>query len=86
GEIKKLEVELWNLKVKGTDVTSYTLRFKNLALICGRMFHEESDELEKYVGGLPDQKASSCRSPNEVVQVFRFISKLIFRKEIKMDL
>ncbi|GKC53066.1 putative reverse transcriptase domain-containing protein, partial [Tanacetum coccineum] len=27
GEIKKLEIELWNLKVKGTDVTSYTLRF-----------------------------------------------------------
>nr|GFA57121.1 hypothetical protein [Tanacetum cinerariifolium] len=27
GEVKKLEVELWNLKVKGTDITSYTLRF-----------------------------------------------------------
>ncbi|GJV93344.1 putative reverse transcriptase domain-containing protein [Tanacetum coccineum] len=24
GEIKKLEIELWNLKVKGTDVASYT--------------------------------------------------------------
>ncbi|GJV48579.1 putative reverse transcriptase domain-containing protein [Tanacetum coccineum] len=54
GEIKKLEIELWNLKVKGTDVTSYTLRFQELALMCGRIFHEESDEVEKYVGGLPD--------------------------------
>ncbi|GKA51093.1 hypothetical protein Tco_0744289, partial [Tanacetum coccineum] len=54
GEIKKLEIELWNLKVKGTDVASYTLRFQELALMCGRMFHEESDEVEKYVGGLPD--------------------------------
>ncbi|GJU31425.1 reverse transcriptase domain-containing protein [Tanacetum coccineum] len=53
GEIKKLEIELWNLKVKGTDVASYTLRFQELALMCGRMFHEESDEVEKYVGGLP---------------------------------
>ncbi|GJX55507.1 putative reverse transcriptase domain-containing protein [Tanacetum coccineum] len=26
----------------------------HLALMCGRMFHEESDEVEKYVGGLPD--------------------------------
>ncbi|GKD64559.1 putative reverse transcriptase domain-containing protein [Tanacetum coccineum] len=43
-----------NLKVKGTDVESYTLRFQELALMCGRMFHEESDEVEKYVGGLPD--------------------------------
>ncbi|GJS00163.1 reverse transcriptase domain-containing protein [Tanacetum coccineum] len=54
GEIKKLEIKLLNLKVKGTDVTSYTLRFQELALMCGRMFHEESDEVEKYVGGLPD--------------------------------
>ncbi|GKB46275.1 putative reverse transcriptase domain-containing protein, partial [Tanacetum coccineum] len=54
GEIKKLEIELWNLKVKGTDITSYTLRFQELALMCGRMFPEESDEVEKYVGGLPD--------------------------------
>ncbi|GKE41861.1 putative reverse transcriptase domain-containing protein [Tanacetum coccineum] len=54
GEIKKLEIELWNLKVKGTDVTSYTLHFQELALMCGRMFYEESDEVEKYVGGLRD--------------------------------
>ncbi|GJY12588.1 reverse transcriptase domain-containing protein [Tanacetum coccineum] len=50
GEIKKLEIELWNLKVKGTDIPSYTLRFQELALMCGRMFPEESDEVEKYVG------------------------------------
>ncbi|GJT69956.1 putative reverse transcriptase domain-containing protein [Tanacetum coccineum] len=54
GEIKKLEIKLWNLKVKGTDIPSYTLRFQELALMCGRMFPEESDEVEKYVGGLPD--------------------------------
>ncbi|GKC09515.1 reverse transcriptase domain-containing protein [Tanacetum coccineum] len=54
GEIKKLEIKLWNLKVKGTNVASYTLRFQELVLMCGRMFHEESDEVEKYVGGLLD--------------------------------
>ncbi|GKB97824.1 putative reverse transcriptase domain-containing protein, partial [Tanacetum coccineum] len=54
GEIKKLEIKLWNLKVKGTNVKSYTLRFQELALMCGRMFHEESEEVEKYVGGLSD--------------------------------
>ncbi|GJZ10523.1 putative reverse transcriptase domain-containing protein [Tanacetum coccineum] len=54
GKIKKLEIELWNLKVKGTDVLSYNQRFQDLALICSRMFPEESDEVEKYVGGLPD--------------------------------
>ncbi|GKC18636.1 putative reverse transcriptase domain-containing protein [Tanacetum coccineum] len=54
GEIKKLEVELWNLKVKGTDVIGYNQCFQELALLCVRMFHEESDKIERYVGGLPD--------------------------------
>ncbi|GJU58019.1 hypothetical protein Tco_1235785, partial [Tanacetum coccineum] len=54
GEIKKLEIEMWNLKVKGTDVVSYNQRFQELALMCDRMFSEESDKIEKYVGGLPD--------------------------------
>ncbi|GJW98497.1 putative reverse transcriptase domain-containing protein [Tanacetum coccineum] len=40
--------------LKGADVASYTLHFQELALMCGRMFHEESDEVEKYVSGLPD--------------------------------
>ncbi|GJR73743.1 putative reverse transcriptase domain-containing protein [Tanacetum coccineum] len=53
-EIKKLEIEIWDLKVKGTDLISYTQRFQELALLCGRMFSEESDKIEKYVGGLPD--------------------------------
>ncbi|GJT48880.1 hypothetical protein Tco_0975037 [Tanacetum coccineum] len=33
GEIKKLEIELWNLKVKGNDVPTYTERFQELTLI-----------------------------------------------------
>ncbi|GJR90239.1 reverse transcriptase domain-containing protein [Tanacetum coccineum] len=53
-EMKKLETELWNLKVKGTDVIGYNQRFQELALLCVRMFPEESDKIERYVGGLPD--------------------------------
>ncbi|GJT35628.1 reverse transcriptase domain-containing protein [Tanacetum coccineum] len=37
-EMKKLEAELWNLKVKGTDVIGYSQRFQELALLCVRMF------------------------------------------------
>ncbi|GJU90119.1 putative reverse transcriptase domain-containing protein [Tanacetum coccineum] len=44
GEIRKLEIEIWNLKVKGTDVVSYTQHFQELALLCRRMFPEVSDE------------------------------------------
>ncbi|GKB13747.1 hypothetical protein Tco_0847670 [Tanacetum coccineum] len=46
-ELKKLEIEIWNLKVKGINVVSYTQRFQELALMCGRMFPEESNEVEK---------------------------------------
>nr|GFD29846.1 reverse transcriptase domain-containing protein [Tanacetum cinerariifolium] len=53
-EIKKLKIEIWELKVKGTDVTSYTQRFQEMALMCGRMFPEGSNKIEKYVGGLAD--------------------------------
>ncbi|GJY89538.1 putative reverse transcriptase domain-containing protein [Tanacetum coccineum] len=49
-----MEKEIEFSNVKGTDVASYTLRFQELVLMCGRMFHEELEEVEKYVGGLPD--------------------------------
>ncbi|GKA23868.1 putative reverse transcriptase domain-containing protein [Tanacetum coccineum] len=46
-EMKKLEAELWNLKVIGTDVVKYNQRFQELALLCVRMFPEESDKIER---------------------------------------
>ncbi|GJS70970.1 VIER F-box protein 2 [Tanacetum coccineum] len=42
------------VQVKGTDVVTYSQRFQELALMCDRMFPEEIDQVEKYVGGLPD--------------------------------
>ncbi|GJW25464.1 reverse transcriptase domain-containing protein [Tanacetum coccineum] len=51
-EMKKLEAELWNLKVIGTDVVKYNQRFQELALLCVRMFPEEADKIERYVGGI----------------------------------
>ncbi|GJR48794.1 reverse transcriptase domain-containing protein [Tanacetum coccineum] len=48
-EMKKLEVELWNLKVKGTDVIGYNQHFQELALLCVRMFLEESDKIESTI-------------------------------------
>ncbi|GJX44523.1 reverse transcriptase domain-containing protein [Tanacetum coccineum] len=52
--MNKLEAELWNLKVKGIDVIGYNQHLQELALLCVRMFPEESDKVERYVGGLPD--------------------------------
>ncbi|GJZ32549.1 putative reverse transcriptase domain-containing protein [Tanacetum coccineum] len=82
GEIKKLEIELWNLKVKGTDITSYTLCFQELALMCGWMFPEESDEVEKYVGGLPDMIQGNVMSyqPKIMEEAIKFANDQMDQK------
>ncbi|GJR11717.1 hypothetical protein Tco_0794369 [Tanacetum coccineum] len=46
-EQRSIEAELWNLKVIGTDVVKYNQRFQELALLCVRMFPEESDKIER---------------------------------------
>ncbi|GJU83573.1 putative reverse transcriptase domain-containing protein [Tanacetum coccineum] len=73
-EMKKLEAGLWNLKVKGTDVIGYNQGFQELALLCVRMFPEESDKIERYVGGLPDMihgniVASKPKTMQEAVEM-----------------
>ncbi|GJT42508.1 hypothetical protein Tco_0951223 [Tanacetum coccineum] len=54
GEIKKLEIELWNLKVKGNDIPAYTERFQELTLICTKFVANETEKIDKYLSGLPD--------------------------------
>ncbi|GJX52434.1 reverse transcriptase domain-containing protein [Tanacetum coccineum] len=87
GEIKKLEIELWNLKVKGTDVASYTLRFQELALMCGKMFHEESEEVEKYVGGLPDMIRGNVMSyqPKTMEKAIEFANDQMDQKVLTIS-
>ncbi|GKC94496.1 putative reverse transcriptase domain-containing protein [Tanacetum coccineum] len=82
GEIKKLDIEIWNLKVKGTDVESYTQRFQELALLCGRRFPEESDKVKKYVGGLPDmiQGSVMASKPKKMQDAIEFATELMDQK------
>ncbi|GJV90833.1 reverse transcriptase domain-containing protein [Tanacetum coccineum] len=82
GEIKKLEVEMWNLKVKGTDMVSYSQHFQELAMMCGRMFPEESDKIEKYVGGLPDMIHGSVMvsKPKTMQDAIKFATELMDKK------
>ncbi|GJT74809.1 putative reverse transcriptase domain-containing protein [Tanacetum coccineum] len=81
-EIKKLEIEIWDLKEKGTDLTSYTQRFQELALLCGGMFPEESDKIEKYVGGLPDMIHGSVVSskPKTMQDAVEIATELMDKK------
>ncbi|GJS50469.1 putative reverse transcriptase domain-containing protein [Tanacetum coccineum] len=63
-----------NRKKVGTDVVRYNQRFQELALLCVRMFPEESDKIERYVGGLPNMihgniVASKPKTMQEAVEM-----------------
>ncbi|GJW36579.1 putative reverse transcriptase domain-containing protein [Tanacetum coccineum] len=87
GEIKKLEIEIWNLKVKGTDVESYTQRFQELELMCERMFPEGFDQVEKYVGGLPDmiQESVMASKPKTMQESIEIANDLMDQKIRTLD-
>nr|GEX80562.1 hypothetical protein [Tanacetum cinerariifolium] len=74
GELKKLEIELWNLKVKGNDVPTYTNCFQELTLICTKFVANENKKIDKYISGLPDNihgnvKSSKPRTLNETIEL-----------------
>nr|GFA49086.1 reverse transcriptase domain-containing protein [Tanacetum cinerariifolium] len=81
-KIKKLEVELWDLKVKGTNLASYTQRYQDLGLLCGRMFFEEFDKIEKYIGGLPDMIPGSvvASKPKTMQEAIEIATELMDKK------
>ncbi|GKF32558.1 hypothetical protein Tco_0102356, partial [Tanacetum coccineum] len=67
-------------QVKGNDVVAYSQRFQELALMCDRMFSEEIDQVEKYVGGLPDMihgsvMATKPKIEPEICRTFQSVSK-----------
>nr|GFA61065.1 putative reverse transcriptase domain-containing protein [Tanacetum cinerariifolium] len=73
-ELKKLEIELWNLKVKGNDVSTYTNRFQELTLICTKFVANENEKIDKYISGLPDNiygnvKSSKPRTLDETIEL-----------------
>ncbi|GJZ18585.1 putative reverse transcriptase domain-containing protein, partial [Tanacetum coccineum] len=52
----------WNLKVKGNDVPAYTERFQELTLICTKFVTNETDKVDKYISGLPDNIYGNVKS------------------------
>nr|GEV23610.1 reverse transcriptase domain-containing protein [Tanacetum cinerariifolium] len=61
GEIKKLEIELWNLKVKNS-VSAYIKCFQELTLICTKFVADETEKIDKYVSGLLDNIYGSVKA------------------------
>nr|GFA88230.1 hypothetical protein [Tanacetum cinerariifolium] len=74
GELKKLEIKLWNLKVKGNDVPTYTNRFQELTLVCTKFVANENKKIDKYISGLLDNiygnvKSSKPRTLDETIEL-----------------
>ncbi|GJR73790.1 reverse transcriptase domain-containing protein [Tanacetum coccineum] len=57
-------------------------RFQELALMCAKMFPEESDKIEKYVGGLPDMIHGSVMAskPKTMEDAIKFATELMDKK------
>ncbi|GJX40043.1 reverse transcriptase domain-containing protein [Tanacetum coccineum] len=52
-EVKKMEDELYNLTMKGSDLKTYIRRFQELATLCPTMVSNTEKLLEAFIGGLP---------------------------------
>ncbi|GKC87629.1 hypothetical protein Tco_1148278 [Tanacetum coccineum] len=80
----------WNshVKIVGHDA-AYGMPWKTLmkmmtelVLMCGRMFPEEFDEVEKYVGGLPDMIQGNVMSarPKTILEAIKLANDLMDQK------
>nr|GEV93713.1 hypothetical protein [Tanacetum cinerariifolium] len=81
-EIQKMETKLWNLTVKGNDLTGYTQRFYELILLCTRMVPDEEDRVERFIGGLPDNIQGNVIAVNlaRLQDAIRIANQLIDKK------
>ncbi|GJS20796.1 hypothetical protein Tco_0449428 [Tanacetum coccineum] len=72
-----------SLHVKVTEEEkTYSQLSKELALMCDRMFPEEIDQVEKYVGGLPDTIHGSVMAtkPKTMQDAIEFATELMDKK------
>nr|GEW14150.1 hypothetical protein [Tanacetum cinerariifolium] len=81
-EIQKMETELWNLTVKGNDLTAYTQRFQELILLCTILVPDEEDIVERFIGGLPDNIQGNVMAANlaRLQDAIRVVNQLMDKK------
>ena len=65
-ELQKLEQELWNLAMKGSDITGYTNRFNDLSVLCPAMVSPLIKKIERYIWGLAPQIQNSVTAFNPI--------------------
>ncbi|GJV98344.1 putative reverse transcriptase domain-containing protein [Tanacetum coccineum] len=64
GQIRTLGPEAYAMtwEVKGNDVPAYTERFQELTLICTKFVANETEKVDKYISGLPDNIYGNVKS------------------------
>ncbi|GJT88050.1 putative reverse transcriptase domain-containing protein [Tanacetum coccineum] len=82
---EELRQKLWNPKStrhRRSSVVAYNQRFQELALLCDRMFPEETDKIERYVGGMPDLIYSSvvASKPKTMQEAIEMATELMDRR------
>nr|GEW41740.1 putative reverse transcriptase domain-containing protein [Tanacetum cinerariifolium] len=53
-QAKSTKVNIGQPWVKGNNVAAYTQRFQELALMCTKFLVDETEKVDKYISGLPD--------------------------------
>ncbi|GJW70153.1 reverse transcriptase domain-containing protein [Tanacetum coccineum] len=81
-EIQKIKSELWNLTVKNNDLAAYTQRFQELTMMYTKMVPEEEDQVEKFIGGLPDNIQGNviAAEPTRLQDAVRITNNLMDQK------
>ncbi|GJW90292.1 reverse transcriptase domain-containing protein [Tanacetum coccineum] len=81
-EVQNIETELWNLTMKNIDLAAYTQRFQELTMLCTKMVHEEVDQVERYIGGLPDNIQGNviAAEPTRLQDAVRIANNLMDQK------
>ncbi|GJQ97801.1 hypothetical protein Tco_0008940 [Tanacetum coccineum] len=85
GSTEQLEIAMITIlheRVPEGLCKSHDQRFQELALMCDRMFPEEIDQVEKYVGGLPDTIHGSVMAtkPKTMQDAIEFATELMDKK------
>ncbi|GKC44016.1 putative reverse transcriptase domain-containing protein, partial [Tanacetum coccineum] len=60
-------VELWNLRVKDSNISAYTQRFNEFVMLCPEMVPSEKKKVEAYLRGLPENINGETTSSRPVV-------------------
>nr|GFA02461.1 hypothetical protein [Tanacetum cinerariifolium] len=81
-EIQKMETKLWNLTVKGNNLTAYTQRFQELILLYTRMVPDEEDRVERFIGGLSNNIQGNviAANPARLQDALRIANQLMDKK------